>query len=574
MKKVFGFLKPYRLQCVLAPLFKMLEATFELLVPVVVASIIDRGIGEGDTPHVLRMCGILALLAVVGYASAVTAQYFASVAAMGFSAATRLALFKKVQSLSYTELDTLGTATIVARMTSDVGQAQTGVNITLRLLLRSPFVVFGAMIGAALIDGKTALTFGGVILLLMVAVFAIMYFTVPLYRKSQNKLDRVLDLTRENLLGVRVIRAFCMEEGETKAFDEANTALTRAHKRVGLISALTNPVTYVLINLGIIALLYTGAVEVNVGNLTQGQVIALYNYMSQILVELVKFANLIVTVTKSVASGKRIEQMLHMTSSMEEVDTLPTPILNAPAIAFENVALTYAGSQEPALDGVTFTLAKGGVLGVIGGTGSGKSTLVNLIPRFYDATQGSVRIAGVDVKEYPLDALRDRIGVVPQKATLFAGTIRDNLKWGNPNATDEELWDALRLAQAVDVVESKPKGLDEWVEAGGRNFSGGQRQRLTIARALVRKPDILILDDSASALDYATDAALRRSLKGLTDTSVVVVSQRASSVRHADLTIVLDDGVVVGMGTHEELLHTCPVYQEICSSQEKGGDEA
>ena len=574
MKKVLGYLRPYLKECILAPLFKMLEATFELLVPLVVASIVDRGIGTGDTGHIWKMCGILVLLAFVGYASAVTAQYFSSVAAMGFGTATRNALFTKIQSLSYTELDRLGTNTIVTRMTSDVGQAQTGVNLTLRLLLRSPFVVFGAMIMAATIDLKTTGIFGGVILLLMAAVFIIMYVTVPLYRVSQGKLDRVVGLTRENLLGVRVIRAFCMEEREVEEFDQANDALTCAHKKVGVISALTNPVTYVLINLGVIFLIYTGAIRVNVGGLTQGQVIALYNYMSQILVELVKFANLIVTVTKSVASGKRIEETLNMESSMQEAETAPTPVLEAPLLSFENASLTYYGAKEPSVAGVNFTLKQGQTLGVIGGTGSGKSSLVNLIPRFYDATEGRVLFEGVDVREYPVESLREQIGVVPQKAVLFSGTIRDNLKWGNPDATDADLWEALRLAQAIDVVESKPKGLDEWVEAGGKNFSGGQRQRLTIARALVRKPKILILDDSASALDYATDAALRRALHDLTTTSKIVVSQRTASVLHADLILVLDDGEVVAKGTHKELLETSSVYQEIYFSQERGGEEA
>lgn len=574
MKKVFGYLRPYVKQCILAPLFKMLEATFELLVPLVVASIIDKGIGGNNLSYVYTMCGVLVLLAFVGYVSAVTAQYFSSVAAMGFGTSVRTALFKKVQSLSYTELDTLGTSTIVARMTSDVGQAQTGVNLTLRLLLRSPFVVFGAMTVAAFIHPETALIFGGVILLLMVVVFAIMSITVPLYRKSQGKLDRVLGLTRENLLGVRVIRAFCMEDEEMEGFDKANTALTRAHKKVGMISALTNPITYVLINLGIIALVYTGAIEVQVGNLTQGEVIALYNLMSQILVELVKFANLIVTVTKSVASAKRMEQMLNMTSSMEEGAIDPVVDESAPVLTFENVSLTYAGGGEPSLSGVSFTLERGKTLGIIGGTGSGKSTLINLIPRFYDATEGRVLVNGVDVREYPFATLRGKIGVVPQKAQLFSGTILDNLRWGNPDATEEDIAQALAISQAQNVVDSKPLGLLEVVEAGGRNFSGGQKQRLTIARALTRKPEILILDDSASALDYATDAALRKGLATLENTSVVIVSQRASAIRHADLILVLDDGEVVDMGTHAVLLDRCAVYREICESQEKGGGVA
>ncbi len=575
MKKVFVFLKPYRMQCILAPLFKLLEAAFELFVPLVVASIIDRGIAARDTAYVLRMCGLLLLLALVGYASSVTAQYFASVAAVGFGTASRKALFSKIQSLSYAELDKLGTATMITRMTSDVNQAQTGVNLTLRLLMRSPFVVFGAMLMAATINARLSLIFAGVIAALIVAIYLVMFVTVPLYRRSQEKLDRVLDKTRENLTGARVIRAFCMEEKEEADFDDANGALTAAQKKVGRISDLTNPVTYVLINIGVIALIYAGAVRVNLGELSQGQVVALYNYMSQILVELVKLANLIVTVTKSVACGKRIARVLEMSSSLSAPATAPETDPKAPVLAFDNVSVSYAGAGAPSLSDVTFTLGRGQTLGIIGGTGSGKTTLVNLIPRFYEVSSGSVRVEGADVRDYPLEVLREKVGVVPQRALLFAGTIRENLLWGNPGASDEELYAALRTAQAIDVVESKPLGLDEPVEAGGRNFSGGQRQRLTIARALVRHPDILILDDSASALDYATDARLRRALReDLGGMSVVVVSQRTSSVRHADLMVVLDDGEVVGMGTHDSLRETCTVYREICDSQEKGATDA
>ena len=529
MKRVFSYLRPYVKECILAPLFKLLEAGFELIVPLVIAAIIDTGIAARDTAYVLRMCGILLALAVVGLLAAACAQYFASVAATGFGTALRGALFGKIQSLSYRELDTLGTATMMTRMTSDVNQAQTGVNLTLRLLLRSPFVVFGALIMAATIDGKLSLIFAAVIVLLLIVVYTIMFRTLPLYRRSQEKLDRVLGLTRENLTGARVLRAFCREEEEEKHFDEANEALTRSQKHVGLLSALTNPLTYVIINIGVIALIWGGAIRVDHGDLTQGQVVALYNYMSQILVELVKMANYIVTVTRALASGK--------------------------------------------LSHVTFALPRGCTLGVIGGTGSGKTTLVDLIPRFYEASEGVVSVFGTPVGQYDLDTLRGMIGVVPQRAALFSGTIRDNLLWGNPDATDDDLQSALRTAQALDVVASKPLGLDEPVEAGGKNFSGGQRQRLTIARALVAKPEILILDDSASALDYATDARLRRALReDLAGMTVVVVSQRTSSVRHADLILVLDEGNVVGMGTHDELRETCPVYREICMTQERGGE--
>lgn len=571
MKRVFSYLRPYVKECILAPLFKLLEAGFELIVPLVIAAIIDTGIDRGDTPYVLRMCGILLLLAVVGLVSAVTAQYFASVAAVGFGTALRHALFGKLQSLSYRELDTLGTATMMTRMTSDVNQAQTGVNLTLRLLLRSPFVVFGAFIMAATIDRRLSLLFGAVILLLLLVVYAVMFRTLPMYRHTQEKLDRVLGLTRENLTGARVIRAFCREEAELRDFDEANGTLTREQKRVGLISLLTNPLTYVIINAGVIALIWGGAIRVDIGDLTQGQVIALYNYMSQILVELVKMANYIVTVTRALASGKRVARVLEMESSLRDPEASAEPQKEAPAIEMQDVSLTYAGNAAPSLSHVTFSLPRGATLGVIGGTGSGKTTLVDLIPRFYEASEGVVSVMGNPVTAYTLDVLRGRIGVVPQRALLFSGTIRDNLLFGNPDATDEELTRALATAQALDVVAAKPLGLDEAVEAGGKNFSGGQRQRLTIARALVARPDILILDDSASALDYATDARLRRALREeLTDMTVVVVSQRTSSVRHADLILVLDEGQVVGAGTHETLRETCDVYREICMTQEKG----
>ncbi len=572
MKKVFGYLKPYRVQCVLAPLFKFMEATFELFVPLVVAAIIDNGISRGQegTGYVLGMCGILLALAVVGFACAITAQWFSSVAAVGFGTALRRALFGRLQSLSYRELDTLGTATMMTRITGDINQAQTGVNLTLRLLLRSPFVVFGALIMACTVSPRLSPIFAVVIAALFLVVGVIMRITLPLYRHTQERVDGVLELTRENLTGARVVRAFCMENEELERFDRANGVLVRTQRFVGRISALMNPLTYTIVNIGVILLVWRGAIHVDIGDLSQGQVVALYNYMSQILIELVKFANFIVTVTRALAGGKRVARVLEMTSSVTD-GAGAIPDENAPAIAFTDVTAVYAGAQESALSGVSFSLPRGATLGVIGGTGSGKSTLVNLIPRFYDAARGSVAVAGVDVREYSVEQLRSRIGVVPQKALLFAGTIRENLQWGKPDATDEELYAALRTAQALDVVTSKPAGLDEEVEAGGKNFSGGQRQRLTIARALVRRPDILILDDSASALDYLTDARLRGALReDCADMSVVVVSQRTSSVRHADLILVLDDGEVVGMGTHDSLMERCEVYREIALSQERG----
>ncbi len=575
MKQVLRFLKPYTWQCILAPLFKLLEACFELMVPLVVASIVDVGIKANDDGYILIMCGVLVVLALVGFGAAMTAQYFSAKAATGFASATRLALFQKIQSLSYRELDGLGTATMITRMTGDVNQAQTGVNLTLRLLMRSPFVVFGAWIMAWTVDPSSAGIFAMTIPALFLVVGVVMAITVPMYRRSQEKMDRVLGLTRENLTGARVIRAFGMEDTEQEKFRHINREHASYQRKVGRISNLTNPLTYVIINLAIVLLIRLGAIRVDGGDLTQGQVIALYNYMSQILVELVKLANLIVTVTKAVASGKRIGSVLEMESSILSPDVSPVTDATAPAITFHDVSLTYVGASEPALSHVTFSLPGGGTLGVIGGTGAGKSTLVHLIPRFYDATEGQISILGADVRSYPPGELRERIAIVPQKATLFSGTIRDNLRWGNPDATDEELYAALETAQAMDVIQSKKKGLDEPVEGGGKNFSGGQRQRLTIARALVKKPDILILDDSASALDYATDARLRRALcTDLEGMTVVTVSQRVSAVRHADLILVLQDGSVVGMGTHDTLRETCPAYLEICESQEKGGKGA
>ena len=568
LKKLLVYLKDFKKECVLGPLFKLLEASFELIVPLIVAAIIDRGIPGGDTPYILRMVGWLGILALVGLISSVTAQYFAARAAIGFCAKLRHALMAHIQSLSYTEIDTLTTSTLVTRMTSDVNQVQTGVNLTLRLLLRSPFVVFGAMVMAFTIDTGCALIFAGVIAVLCVIVFGIMLATIPMYRRVQGQLDSVTAATRENLTGVRVIRAFCKEGSETEAFNRRNQLLTRMQLAVGRVSAAMNPVTYVVINIAVILLLRAGAIRVNAGTLTQGQVVALYNYMSQILVELVKMANLIITLTKSMACAGRIATVLSVRSSQRDGELVPGKDAPRGAVAFEDVSLRYQGAGDDTLQNVSFTAQPGQTIGVIGGTGSGKTSLVNLIPRFYDATEGRVLVDGIDVTKLQKAELRRRIAVVPQKAMLFKGTIRSNLLWGNENATEQELHDALSVAQALDVVASKAKGLDEPVEQGGRNFSGGQRQRLTIARALVRKPEILILDDSASALDYATDASLRRAIREMDNPpTTFIVSQRAASIRFADLILVLDDGLVVGMGTHEELLASCAVYQEIYASQ-------
>ena len=568
LKKLLVYLQDFKKECVLGPLFKLLEASFELIVPLIVAAIIDRGIPGNDIPYILRMIAWLGILALVGLISSVTAQYFAARAAIGFSAKLRHALMAHIQSLSYTEIDTLTTSTLVTRMTIDVNQVQTGVNLTLRLLLRSPFVVFGAMIMAFTIDAGCALIFAGVIAVLCVIVFGIMLATIPMYRRVQGQLDSVTAATRENLTGVRVIRAFCKEESKTGAFNRRNQLLTRMQLAVGRVSAAMNPVTYVVINVAVILLLQAGAIRVNAGSLSLGQVVALYNYMSQILVELVKMANLIITLTKSMACAGRIATVLSVRSSQHDGELIPAADAPRGAVAFEDVSLRYHGAGDDTLQNVTFTAQPGQTIGVIGGTGSGKTSLVNLIPRFYDATEGRVLVDGIDVTKLRKEELRRRIAVVPQKAMLFKGTIRSNLLWGNESATEQDLADALGVAQALDVVASKEKGLDEPVEQGGRNFSGGQRQRLTIARALVRKPEILILDDSASALDYATDANLRRAIRQMENPpTTFIVSQRAASIRFADLILVLDDGLVVGMGTHEELLASCAVYQEIYASQ-------
>ena len=573
LKKLFVYFKGYGRECVLGPLFKLLEASFELIIPLIVASIIDRGIASGDGGHVARMVLCMAALGLVGLLAAVTAQYFAAKAAISFSTRLRHALMAHIQTLSYTELDTLGTSTLITRMTSDVNQVQSGVNMCLRLLLRSPFVVFGAMVMAFTIDVRCALIFAAVIAVLCAIVFSIMLVTIPKYRAVQGQLDSVTAATRENLNGVRVLRAFCKEDAETEKFARRNQLLTRMQLAVGRISASMNPLTYVVINAAVIALIHSGAVRVQLGTLTQGEVIALYNYMSQVLVELVKMANLIILLTKAWACGDRISAVLSVQSSQQDGGRTFEDAQRG-SVAFEDVSLRYNGAGADALEHVSFSARPGETIGVIGGTGSGKSSLVSLIPRFYDATGGRVRVGGVDVRELKKDVLRDAVAIVPQKAVLFKGTIRSNLLWGNENATEQDLLDALTTAQALDVVEAKPGRLDEPVEQGGRNFSGGQRQRLTIARALVKKPDILILDDSASALDYATDASLRRAIRQMDSRpTTFIVSQRASSVRFADQIIVLDDGCVVGIGTHDALLADCPVYQEIYASQ-YGKEEA
>ena len=573
MTKLLVYLKDYKKESVLGPLFKLLEASFELIVPLVVASMIDVGIANRDRGYILKMCLIMAALGLIGLTCSVTAQFFAAKAAVGFATKLRHGLFEHIQKLSFSQMDREGTSTLITRITSDINQVQSGVNLVLRLFLRSPFIVFGAMIMAFTVDGKAALIFVVVIPILSVIVFGIMLISIPLYKKVQGALDRVLGITRENLTGVRVIRAFGQEEAEVAKFDGENDALRHVQMVAARISALMNPLTYVVINGGLIALIYVGAVRVEAGILTQGQVVALVNYMSQILVELVKLANLIITVTKAVACGNRIQSILEEPAGMEEKDSRGDEKLTG-CVEFDHVSMRYYEGGEEALTDIHFKAVKGQTIGVIGGTGSGKSSLVNLIPRFYDAEKGSVKVDGVDVKEYDLTALRDKIGVVMQKAVLFHGTIRENLKWGNENASDEELWEALRTAQAEEFVLQKKNQLDEMIEQEGRNLSGGQRQRLSIARALVKKPEILILDDSASALDYATDAALRKSLKEMPgETTVFIVSQRASSLMHADTIIVLDDGNVAGMGTHEELLKNCEVYQEIYYSQFERSDK-
>lgn len=578
MKKLLIYLKDYKKESVLAPLFKMLEASFELIVPLVVTQIIDVGIAAKDSGYILKMCLIMVALGLIGLTCSITAQYFAAKAAVGFGTQVRHELFAHIQTFSFSEIDKVGTATLITRMTSDINQVQSGVNMVLRLFLRSPFIVFGAMIMAFTIDVKAALVFVVTIPLLSVVVFGIMAISISLYRKVQERLDKVLGITRENLTGVRVIRAFHKEEEEKERYEESLGALTGMQNHVGRISAFMNPVTYIIINSGIIALLYIGAFQVDTGVLTQGQVVALVNYMSQILVELIKLANLIITITKAVACGNRIEAVLEMKSSMpsdvqkEQSETVGENKneVSEYMVEFSHVGLTYQGAGAESLTDIDFQVKKGETIGIIGGTGSGKTSLVHLIPRFYDATAGEVKINGKNVKDYPMEQLRQMVGIVMQKAVLFQGTIRENLCWGKENATEEELYQALETAQAREVVEGKDGKLDALVEQGGKNFSGGQRQRLTIARALVRKPQILILDDSASALDYATDARLRKAIRQMEGSpTVFIVSQRTSSIQHADKIIVLDDGVVSGIGTHEQLLETCEVYREIYESQYK-----
>lgn len=597
MKKLLIYLKDYKKESILAPLFKMLEASFELFVPLVMAAIVDVGIAGNDKGYILKMCLVMIVLGVIGLICSITAQFYAAKAAVGFATKLRRSLFAHIQKLSFSSMDEIGTSTMITRMTSDVNQVQSGVNLVLRLFLRSPFIVIGAMVMAFTIDRKAAMIFVVTIPLLSIVVFGIMLISIPLYRKVQGKLDRVLGLTRENLSGVRVIRAFHREEEEQETFVRENAALTRTQMFVGRISALMNPVTFVIVNGAVIVLIYTGALQVEAGILTQGAVLALVNYMSQILVELIKLANLIITVTKAVACAGRIGSVLEMKTGMpsvcaeesgketqqtepaaQQTETAAKHTVGDPPIAeFRKACLSYQGSSEEALSDISFTVKRGETIGIIGGTGSGKTSLVNLLPRFYDVTKGSVLVEGRDVRDYEPDVLRRKIGMVMQKSILFSGTVRENLLWGNENATKEQLWEALRISQAQEFVEQKEGGLDAVVAQAGKNLSGGQKQRLNIARALVRKPDILILDDSASALDYATDARLRQAIRRMPESpAVFIVSQRAASIMHADKIIVLDDGKIAGMGEHEHLLKDCEVYQEIYYSQfpREGGHHA
>lgn len=583
MKKLFPFLRPYRKESILAPLFKLLEALMDLIVPLVIADIIDRGIANGDKVYILERFIFLLLLAAVGLAFSITAQWFAAKASVGFATDLRQKLFDHIQSLSYSRVDTLGTDTLITRMTSDMNTLQNGVNMVLRLLLRSPFIVLGAMVCSFFIDVKSALVFVVAIPILSLVIYGLMALSIPLYRKVQAKLDRVLGLTSENLTGVRVIRAFCREEDEVASFDFANEELTHLNLLVGRISALMNPVTYVLINVATVVLIQAGAIRVNAGVLETGAVVAMYNYMAQMIVELIKLANLIVTINRALACGDRVAQVLDINPGMEFPEELISHATErdgaednqaasaADAVHFSHVSFCYEGGGDEALTDIEFTAKRGETIGIIGGTGSGKSTLVNLIPRFYDVTEGAVEVDGINVKDYPKNGLTDRIAMVPQKAVLFEGSIRDNLTMGLTGVSDEDLWKALETAQAKEVVEGKDGKLDAGVEQNGRNFSGGQKQRLTIARALARKPEILVLDDSSSALDFATDAALRKAINNLEgDLTVFIVSQRTSSIRNADQILVLDDGKLVGKGSHDELLKTCEVYQEIHASQFPG----
>lgn len=576
MRKLLTYLKDYRKESILAPLFKMLEASFELFIPLVVASIIDKGIGGSDKAYIYRMGLVMILLGVIGLACSVTAQYFSAKAAVGFTAKVKSELYRHIQSLSYTELDQLGTSALITRMTSDMNQVQTGVNLTLRLLLRSPFVVFGAMIMAFTVNAKAAFVFVVIIPLLCVVVFGIMLFNIPMYRKVQGRLDRVLELTRENLTGARVLRAFNKQNDEIGRYRESTEELNKVQMLAGRVSGLMNPVTYVIINGGIIALIWSGAIQVDQGSISQGQLTALVNYMSQILVELIKMANLIISITKAVACGNRIQAVFDLKSSME-YGTLRNPHTDqtSPILTFQNVGFRYPGASEELLSDLSFTVNDGEMVGIIGGTGAGKTALVDLVARFYDATRGEIRLMGHDIRDYEEKSLRQMIGIVPQNVMLFQGTIEDNLRWRKKDAASEEIDRALEISQAKEFVQRRPKGLQTWIRQGGKNFSGGQKQRLTIARAIVGNPKILILDDSASALDFATDAKLRMALRGMKPApTVFLVSQRASSVRYANKIIVLDDGAVAGIGTHNELLKSCPVYQEIYYSQfPKGGGD-
>ena len=595
MKRLFSYMKDYKLESILGPLFKMLEASFELFVPLVVARMVDVGIRGRDSGYILKMGGVLVLLALIGLACSLTAQYFAAKAATGAATSLRNDLFSHIGRLSYTEIDTVGTAALITRMTSDINQVQSGINMTLRLLLRSPFVVFGAMVMAFTVDVRSAFVFAVTIPVLCVVVFGIMAVSMPLYKSVQRQLDKVLLTTRENLLGVRVIRAFNRQKSETEKFDRENGSLVRMQVFVGKISALLNPVTYVIINIAVVAVIWVGAEQADSGIITQGKVIALVNYMSQILVELIKMANLIIIISKAVACMNRVDSIFKVESSIEDKGRSGSrkpgsqnsgsqnsgpqnpgpqnpgsqnPGLRIPKVEFKDMEFVYAGAKEPALKDISFCAMAGQTIGVIGGTGSGKSTLVNLIPRFYDAASGQVLVDGTDVREYSLDELRDKTGVVPQKSVLFKGTLRDNMRWGKQDASDEEIYRALDTAQAREFVDSKGEGLDLYIDQGGHNLSGGQRQRLTIARALVRRPEVLIMDDSASALDFATDARLRKAIRENTgDMTVFIVSQRATTIKSADTILVLDEGRLAGMGTHKELLKDCQVYREICLSQ-------
>ena len=574
MKKLLIYLKNYKKECVLAPLFKLLEASFELIVPLVMAAIIDRGITVSDRPYIFKMGGVLVLLAAVGLTCSITAQYFAAKAAVGFATKLRYSLFSHIETLSFSEMDTVGSSTLITRITSDINQVQSGVNMVLRLFLRSPFIVFGAMIMAFTVNVKAALVFVVTIPLLSVVVFSVMLASIPLFKKVQSGLDQVLGHTRENLEGARVIRAFNKEEDEAREFNASNEFLTNMQLVVGRISTLMNPLTYIIINCAIIAVIWVGGKQVYGGIITQGEVVALVNYMSQILVELVKLANLIILINKAIACGNRIEEVLETKSSIVNAPSEVNAASDSEnAVVFSRVSMAYASTSEEALTDIDFTAKKGQTIGIIGGTGSGKSSVVNLIPRFYDVSKGSVLVNGRDVRNYDLTELRDKIGVVMQKAVLFQGTIAENLRWGKPDATDEELWHAIEVAQATDVVEGKEGKLDYMIEQGGRNLSGGQKQRLTIARAVVKDPDILILDDSASALDFATDARLRAALRNLQgNKTIFIVSQRTSSIQFADQIIVMDDGQVAGIGTHEQLLEQCEIYREIYESQFKKED--